>query len=223
VNLASKSATPPPVVGASSAIGAAGASAALTSTLYQQLAGLRAAKGDIFAQFRGDRAAIKGQAIDAMASQVNQSLERGIVGSSIDAGGRARVLTDKEAAIQQALQTRAGGLMDLRRARIDAVNQYWTGQYNIQQQQAAEQSQMALQAFLNDLVMRMGDESAPRGGGGGGGGRAGGAGAGAPGGVGTRADNGTTQLIQALIDAGILPESMKGAPVGTLPGTVRSI
>jgi hypothetical protein len=112
--------------------------------------------------------------------------------------------------------------MDLRRARIDAVNQYWTGQYNIQQQQAAEQSQMALQAFLNDLVMRMGDESAPRGAGGrGGGGRAGGAGA--PGGVGTRADNGTTQLIQALIDAGILPESMKGAPVGTLPGTVRSI
>jgi hypothetical protein len=222
VNLASKSATPPPVVGASSAIGAAGASAALTSTLYQQLAGLRAAKGDIFAQFRGDRAAIKGQAVDAMASQVNQSLERGIVGSSIDAGGRARVLTDKEAAIQQALQTRAGGLMDLRRARIDAVNQYWTGQYNIQQQQAAEQSQMALQAFLNDLVMRMGDESAPRGAGGrGGGGRAGGAGA--PGGVGTRADNGTTQLIQALIDAGILPESMKGAPVGTLPGTVRSI
>jgi hypothetical protein len=222
VNLASKSATPPPVVGASSAIGAAGASAALTSTLYQQLAGLRAAKGDIFAQFRGDRAAIKGQAIDAMASQVNQSLERGIVGSSIDAGGRARVLTDKEAAIQQALQTRAGGLMDLRRARIDAVNQYWTGQYNIQQQQAAEQSQMALQAFLNDLVMRMGDESAPRGvgRGGGGGGRAGGA---APSGVGTRADNGTTQLIQALIDAGILPESMKGAPVGTLPGTVRSI
>jgi hypothetical protein len=222
VNLASKSATPPPVVGASSAIGAAGASAALTSTLYQQLAGLRAAKGDVFAQFRGDRAAIKGQAVDAMASQVNQSLERGIVGSSIDAGGRARVLTDKEAAIQQALQTRAGGLMDLRRARIDAVNQYWTGQYNIQQQQAAEQSQMALQAFLNDLVMRMGDESAPRGAGGrGGGGRAGGAGA--PGGVGTRADNGTTQLIQALIDAGILPESMKGAPVGTLPGTVRSI
>jgi hypothetical protein len=102
------------------------------------------------------------------------------------------------------------------------VNQYWTGQYNIQQQQAAEQSQMALQAFLNDLVMRMGDESAPRGvgRGGGGGGRAGGA---APSGVGTRADNGTTQLIQALIDAGILPESMKGAPVGTLPGTVRSI
>lgn len=160
MNQASK--TPPPPVGATSAVDYGAQSAMNQLTLAQRLAALRAEKGQIFGQFRMDRASANANAISGMATAVNSSLDRGLVGSSIDAEGRTGVLAQKASDVQAAIQAKVQGLLGLRTQRIDATNQYYNAEFEIASQRAAEQATLANQAFLSDLVMRMLDEQGPR-------------------------------------------------------------
>ncbi|MGH7462428.1 MAG: hypothetical protein ACREMA_15560, partial [Longimicrobiales bacterium] len=73
-----------------------------------------------------EKAGAKTAAIAAMAEQVNASLERGLVGSSIDLTGRAGVLADRAAAVQAAVQNKLAGKAGLKLERIGAVNEFYT-------------------------------------------------------------------------------------------------
>jgi hypothetical protein len=148
-------------------VGYAGQTAAVTMSLYEKLAALRAGKGLVRGQFKMDRAGAKALGISEMASAVNSSLERGIVGSSVDYAGRTGALAAKETAMQQAMQQRTMGLLGLRTQRIGAMNEYYNGLFSIQAQKSAERSEMATQAYLNDLVMMLQNPAAGRPGGGG--------------------------------------------------------
>lgn len=161
VNNASK-ATPLPVVGPQSAVGYGAQEAQLTQSLYARLAQLKAEKGLVKSQFLQDRAAAQQTGIQAMASAVNRSLDTGMVGSSVDLAGRVGAVAARETAMQEAIQQRAYGMLGLKSGRITAMNEYYNGLFEVQARKAAEQAQMAQQAFLQDLVMRMNDEAAPR-------------------------------------------------------------
>jgi len=149
-------------------MGYAAQTSAVTMSLYEKLAALRAGKGLVRGQFKMDRAGAKALGISEMAGAVNSSLERGIVGSSVDYSGRTGALAAKESAMQQAMQQRTMGLLGLRTERIGAMNEYYNGLFSIQAQKSAEQSEMATQAFLNDLVMMLQSPASARPGGPGG-------------------------------------------------------
>ncbi len=159
LNNASKAPVPPPLVSPSSATAYGGQLATLQSTLAARLAALRAQKGLIQGQFRMERAAVRSEQVAGMASAVNQALERGIVGSSIDAAQRIGVEAQAATGISAAIQARVQGLLGLRASRIEAANEYYTGIYDVQARKAAEQAELATQALMNDLVMRLGDET----------------------------------------------------------------
>jgi len=161
LNNASK--TPPPVVGPSSAINYGQQTAAAQMTLSERLATLKAQQGLIAGQFRMDRAQVKADAIGSMAGAVNSALDRGILNSSIDYGQRAGVLSERASGIQAAVQAKLAGKLGLRTERIGAFNDYYNQLFAIQSAKSAEQQEMATQAFLNDLVMRLGDEQGPPG------------------------------------------------------------
>jgi hypothetical protein len=127
-------------------------------TLADRLAALRAQGGLVRGQFQMDKAQVKADAIAGMASAVNSSLDRGMLGSSVDAAGRTGVLAQKASGMQAAIQAKIQGLLGIRTGRIQAANDYYTQLYDIQARKAAEQATLANQAFLNDLVMRMMDE-----------------------------------------------------------------
>ena len=162
LNNASKAAPPP--VSAESAVAYGGQLATAQMTLAERLAALRAQAGLVRGQFQMDRSTVRANAISGMAAAVNSSLDRGLVGSSVDAAGRTGVLAQKAADMQAAIQAKVQGLLGIRTGRISAVNDYYTQYYNIQAQKAAEQATLANQAFLNDMVMRMMDEQGPGGG-----------------------------------------------------------
>ena len=159
INNASKSSIPAPPVSPSSAVAYGQQLAQAANTLYARLAALRAQKGLIQGQFRVDRAQARANAIANMASTVNQALDRGIVGSSIDLAARSGVLAQRSAEVQAALQARLQGLLGLRAERLAAFNEYLNQLYAIQAAKAAQQAEAANQALLQDLVQRVGDET----------------------------------------------------------------
>lgn len=159
-NNASK-ATPAPPVPVGTALDTGVQMANLQNILAQQLAATQAQKGAIQGQFRMDRAAVKANKIAGMASAVNSSLERGIIGSSIDVAGRVGVEAEAAAGLQGALQAKVQGLLGLRSDRISALNDYYSGVFNVEAARAQAQAEAATQAFIEDLVMRMNDEQTP--------------------------------------------------------------
>ena len=136
-------------------------------SLSQRLALIKAQKGVIGAQFKMDRAGVRADRISGMASAVNSSLDRGILNSSIDYSNRSGVEAEAARGLAEAQMAKIQGKLGLRGDRIQAFNEYYTTQYQVASQQAAAEAEAANQAFINDLVMRLGDES------GGGNGRAG--------------------------------------------------
>lgn len=159
INNASR--VPPPPVSPGSAVAFGGQLAAAQMTLAQRLAAIRAQKGIIQGQFRMERAGVKSQAIAGISGAVNAALEAGTVGSSFDLEQRTGVRAEQAAGVQAAIQSRLQGLLGLRLERLGAVNEFYTTQFDIQARRAAEQAELANQAFLQDLVMRLGDETAP--------------------------------------------------------------
>lgn len=156
-NNASK--TLPPPVTPGSAVAFSGQLGVAQMTLAQRLAALRAGKGVIQGQFRMERAGIRAGRIAGQVGAVNQALEAGTVGSSFDLETRARVDADAAAGMQAAIQARVQGLLGLRLDRISATNEFYTTAFDIQARRAAEQAELANREFLEDLVMRLGDET----------------------------------------------------------------
>lgn len=151
VNNASKASPPAPPVSPQNAVQYGGQLAQLQYSLAQRLAALRAQKGLVQGQFAMDRAGAKALGISEMAAAVNNSLDRGLLNSSIDYAGRTDALAAKETAMQQALQTKLQGLLGIRTERLDAVNQYYAGLFEVQAAKAAERADLANQAFLQGL------------------------------------------------------------------------
>jgi hypothetical protein len=162
LNNASKAAPPP--VSPESAVAYGGQIATAQMTLADKLAALRAQTGLVRGQFQMDKAGVQANAIAGMASAVNSSLDRNMVGSTVDTAGRVGVLAEKASGMQAAIQAKIQGMLGVRTSRIQAANDYYTQLYDIQARKAAEQATLANQAFLNDLVMRMMDEQGPGGG-----------------------------------------------------------
>jgi hypothetical protein len=162
VNTASK--TPLPVVSPQSAVGYGAQAGQTQNQLFMRLAQYRRGLGQVQAKFRMDRAAAAAAARQGAVSVENQALDRGILGSSIQAGQMVGVRADKAQAIQMAVQARNEGRFGLESERIAAYNDYWNSFFQQQAQKRAEQATMANEAFLRDLVLRQGDESGGAGG-----------------------------------------------------------
>lgn len=220
VNNASKAdtAVPPPLLSPTQTTAATGQLSALQMTLAQRLAAIQAQQGLIRGQFKMDRAAVKAGKVEGMANTVNDALERGIVGSSIDAAGRVGVEADAAAGLQTALNAKVQGMLGLKTERIDAANEYYGGVFQVQAQQAALQAEAATQAFIEDLVMRMNDESAP------GNGRDGRPGPGGPGRDGVApGSRGATSPQQYPRDNYTAPPGFGGLPANTLEALMARI
>ncbi len=152
---------PPPPVDPSSAVAYGGQLAQLQLGLGARLAELRAQRGLVQGQFRQDKADIRAGRISGIAGAVGGAIESGILGGSADLEQRVGVEATAAAQMQQAIQAKVQGILGIKLGRIQATNDYYTGVYQIQAAKAAQQAELANQAFLNDLVMRLGDESAP--------------------------------------------------------------
>lgn len=154
-------AVPPPPVDPSSAVAYGGQLASLQLTLGARLAELRAQRGFVQGQFRMDRAGIRANRISGIAGAVGGAIESGILGGSADLEQRVGVESDAAAQMQAAIQAKLQGILGIKMGRIQATNEYYTGVYQVQAAKAAQQAELANQAFLQDLVMRLGDETAP--------------------------------------------------------------
>lgn len=153
-------AVPPPPVSPGQAVDYAGQTANATQTLYAKLAALQAQAGVVKSQFKMDRVAVRQQRVAGQVAAEADASARGGLGSSADLTARAGVDAAASSGLQQALQTKIQGILGIKTERIGAANDYYTQLYQIQAQKAAAQMQAAQDAFLNDLVTRLGDESA---------------------------------------------------------------
>ena len=213
VNMASKQSgfSGVPVVSPGSAVGYGQQIGALQMGLFNTLAGLAAQRGVLQGQFQTSKADIHQTAIQGIGGAESQALQSGILGSSIDAGNRTAVRATAASSLQDAIQTRAQGILGLQQQRIQAQNQYLTGVFNVLAQKRAEQAQMANQAFLNDLVLRMQQ------------GGAAGTGPGVPGA--TTLNPQQQGLLQSLMNQ-LANMNASGVPVGygqMTPGHVRPV
>src|SRR6266498_724693 len=144
-----------PAVPPGSAIGYGNQLGTLQMQLFQRLADIAAQGGVLRGQFRQQRAGLIAQRKQGIVDVQNAMLDRGVLGSSVDVPGRTKVRAAAEPGIQAAWQQRQEGLLGLQRERLGAQNEYFTGVFNTLAQRRAEQAQMANQAFLQDLVLRM--------------------------------------------------------------------
>lgn len=155
VNNASKN----PVVGPASGYGYGAELGQLGQNLLSTLAGLRAQKGLIAQQFATDKADARAARVAGAQATEADALQRGIVGGSADLGARAGVVAQHKTDVASAIQAKLAGKLGLRQERLAAQNQYHTGVFDVLARKAAEEAEMANQAFLEDLVMRKGDET----------------------------------------------------------------
>lgn len=159
-------AVPPPPVSPDSAAAYAGQMSALQLQLAQRLAAGRAQRGILQGQFRMDKAGIRADEIAGLSAAEGDAADRGVLGSSADLQQRIGVQSQAAAGVNQAIQSKVQGILGIKLDRIAATNDYYTGVFDIAARKAAEQANAANQAFLQDLVMRLGDETAPGGPGG---------------------------------------------------------
>lgn len=152
---------PPPPVSPSSAAAYGAQAAGLQLTLGAKLASLRAQRGILQGQFRMDKAQAKAAEIQGVTAAEGQAIDRGILGSSADLSARAGVKAQRAADVNAAIQQKVQGLLGIKLERINAANEFYTGMFDIQARKAAEQAELANQAFLQDMVMRLGDEQGP--------------------------------------------------------------
>lgn len=115
-----------------------------------QLAALRAQKPVIGQQFALARQSAKDNAIAGMAGSVNSALDRGIVGSSIDAGARAGVLAQRASDVSTAEADRAAALQNLKLQQVGAGNEYYSNLSNIQNTISQEEMANTISAFANN-------------------------------------------------------------------------
>ena len=147
VNNASHGAGTPPPVSVGTAFNSAAAMAAARMGLAGQLSGLRADAGLVRGQYTTALGQIRANRISATGEAEADALERGIVGSSVDAQQRASAVTEAGAARVDARYQRNAALMGLRRDAMAARIGYTQSVQEIAQAKAAEQTQIAIAEF----------------------------------------------------------------------------
>jgi hypothetical protein len=161
-NNASKSTFPMPVVSPQSAVGYGSQMGALQQGLFESLAALQAKKAEVMGTAKMGRADVKAGRIAGAVSTEADALGRGMVGSSADLAARSGNVADAAKAAALVVQQKTSGLLGLQQERIGALNTYHTGVFDLLAQKQAEKAAMAQQAFLEDAVMRLGDEQSAR-------------------------------------------------------------
>lgn len=124
--------------------------------LQQRLAAAMAAKKQGIAGAQAQYALAKQQAagslVEGVTAAESNALQRGILGSSADLGGRAAAVTDAATAQQAALAERNQGIASQQVAAMGAVGEFYTGLGTAQFDVANAQSAQALQRYQNDLL-----------------------------------------------------------------------
>lgn len=126
------------------------------SGLQTTYAGALALQKATIAKARSDailaRQAAKSTAVAGMAGTVNNALDRGLLGSSIDLNGRADVLTQLGAAKQAALGAKTATIGAARADTIGAMGDYYLGLGQVQSQQAMDAAELSIDAYKNDQL-----------------------------------------------------------------------
>lgn len=137
---------------------------ASTANYYSQLAGLYAGYQNQLialkqqrigarADFQAQAAQVRAQKIGDLATTENQSIERGVVGSSADlqnrAGVRGAAAAGIQAAKRQKLETIAGTRIAAQQAGID----YFMGAQGLEAQKLAQQQQLLAQQLQQNLIV----------------------------------------------------------------------
>lgn len=124
--------------------------------LQTQFAGALALKKAMIAQARSDatlaRQQARSEAVAGMAGAVNTALDRGLLGSSIDAGNRAAVLARLGEARQGIVADRAAQVAQARLQGLQALGQFYLGAGQLAAQQGLEQAQLAIQQYQADQL-----------------------------------------------------------------------
>jgi hypothetical protein len=144
-------------------------SPASTANYYSQLAGLYAGYQNTLAGaklqrvgirsgLKTDLAGIKAEGIEMKATAVNTALDRGIVGSTVDASARAGVDADvagaRAGARSEALQALAQNRLGVSQAGVD----YFMGAQGLEAQKLAQQQEALAQQLQANLIIS-GNES----------------------------------------------------------------
>lgn len=158
-NTLANNASKNPVVGPSSGYQYGAELGMLGQNLLSTLAGLRAQKGLIAQQFATSKADARAARVAGAQSTEAAALASGTVGGSADLANRAGVVAQQKTDVAAAIQAKLAGKLGLRQERLAAQNEYHTGVFDVMARKAAEEAEMANQAFLEDMVMRKGDET----------------------------------------------------------------
>lgn len=124
--------------------------------LQTQYAGARALQQASIAGAKSQgilaRQAARSGAVAAMGQQVNDSLSRGVVGGSADLQARAGVISDRNAQLAAANSTQAQAIAAAKANTLSALGDYYLGVGNVASDQAAQQAQMQIDMFQNDML-----------------------------------------------------------------------
>lgn len=126
--------------------------AALQSNYTNALASIKAQGGTIRAQAQSARADIKTQKIAGISETEGAAIERGILGSSADLGGRAAVIAEAAGQAVDVRTERNAAIAQLRAAQMQAQTDYQMGIAGVQADRAAAQQELANQRFQQDML-----------------------------------------------------------------------
>lgn len=98
------------------------------------------------------RQTAKATAVSSMGSAVSNALSRGIVGSSVDSSNRAGVVAQLAADRAAVVNTRAGAISEAHANTLQALGQYYTGVGQVAAERAAQQAELAAQAYRDDTL-----------------------------------------------------------------------
>lgn len=124
--------------------------------LQTQYSGARALAKAGIAQARGQfilaRQAAQANAVQGMQGAYSDAAGRGIVGSSADLNARSAVLAQKASDVAAARNEMATGIASQRANIVQSLGDYYLGVGNIAANQAAQQAQMMVDQYQNDML-----------------------------------------------------------------------